>query len=201
MSVRSWRPSGVILQTDLRAGKSPALMMQGFHRTDLQLLLLFSSKKQRHRHCWEVKGGRDERARHGYQKEREGWELYSRAFWEGALLSGLSGCQDEAKVHHWSATETADVEHLVFPPLTLHISICLCLSLSLSLLSHMLALPDSQPPLWIWFHSLHTVVMVTKISALQFLSPVMGARIWYFCSLTFPHRATCRGRTHEDWNW
>lgn len=38
-----------------------------------------------------------------------------------------------------------------FPSLTLHISICLCLSLAL--LSHMLALPDSQPPLWIRFHS------------------------------------------------
>lgn len=48
-----------------------------------------------------------------------------RAFWEAAVLSGLSGCQDEAKVHRWSATETADAEHLVFPDLSLLISLSL----------------------------------------------------------------------------
>lgn len=51
-------------------------------------------------------------------------DLCSVAFWEEVLLSGLSGWQDEAKDHHRSATETADVEHLLFP-FVIHLSLSL----------------------------------------------------------------------------
>lgn len=48
---------------------------------------------------------------------------------------------------------------------------------SLSLLSHMLARPGSQPPLWIRFHSLHCVVMETRIWVLHHFSSVMVAAV------------------------
>lgn len=84
-----------------------------------------------------------------------------------------------------------------FPSLTPHLYLSLFISPSLSLLPHMLALPDSQPPLQISFHSLYSVVMVTNILVLQSLSPVTAALIWYFCNLKFPHGVACRGRcTH-----
>lgn len=112
----------IILLTDLRAGASPTLTTPGFHRTaGICTRRRFLVKKQQHQLSGEV---RDERHNHK-ERGRERWELYSRAFWEAAVLSGLSGCQDEAKVHRWSATETADAEHLVFPDLSLLISLSL----------------------------------------------------------------------------
>lgn len=102
----------------------------------LLLLLLFSGKKNIINILGKWgQGGAREHYMSIKEGERKTWELYSHAFWERALLSGLSGCQDEAKVHHWSATETADVEHLVFPlahPTSLSVSVYLSLSLSAS---------------------------------------------------------------------
>lgn len=75
----------------------------------------FSSKRKQHQNPGEVKR---EKVRERAWHQTERWHLYSSALWDGALLSGLSGCQAEAKVHHRSATKTADVKHLAFPSLS-----------------------------------------------------------------------------------
>lgn len=115
------------------------------------------------------------------KRERERWELYSRAFWEAAVLSGLSGCQDEAKVHRWSATETADAEHLVFPDLSLLIS------LSLPAFTH-------ARSTWLSASSADLISLSLSLSlwgcygnyilVLQAFSPGRGAWIWYWNSFT-----------------
>lgn len=65
---------------------------------------------------------------------------------------------------------TADLPPKLLMPNISCFPICLCWSLSLSLLSHMLALPDSQPPLQIWFHSL----------SLSLSGVVMVTTFWYY---------------------
>lgn len=65
---------------------------------------------------------------------------------------------------------TADLPPKLLMPNISRFPICLCWSLSLSLLSHMLALPDSQPPLQIWFHSL----------SLSLSGVVMVTTFWYY---------------------
>lgn len=82
---------------------------------------------------------------------------------------------------------TADLPPKLLMPNISCFPICLCWSLSLSLLSHMLALPDSQPPLQIWFHSLSLSLWGcygNYILVLQAFSPGRGAWIWYWNSFT-----------------
>lgn len=107
--------------SDMKAWKSQTLTAQGFHLKEMIsthrpcCCRCFSSERKQHQNPGEVKR---ERVRERAWHQTERWDLYSSALWDGALLSGLSGCQAEAKDHHRSATKTADVKHLAFPSLS-----------------------------------------------------------------------------------
>lgn len=104
--------------SDMKAWKSQTLTAQGFHLKEMisthrhGCCRCFSSKRKQHQNPGEVK--REWEREHGIKQK----DAYSSALWDGALLSGLSGCQAEAKDHHRPATKTADVKHLAFPSLS-----------------------------------------------------------------------------------
>lgn len=135
----------VILHTDLRAGASPTLTTPGFHRTaGICTRSRFLVKKATTSTFWRSEGTRDITIKR--EGERDG--NYT-AVHSGKLLS-CQACLDARTRPRF----TADLPPKLLMPNISCFPICLCWSLSLSLLSHMLALPDSQPPLQIWFHSL-----------------------------------------------
>lgn len=151
----------IILHTDLRAGASPTLTTPGFHRTaGICTRSRFLVKKATASTFWRSEGTRD------ITIKREGERDGNYTAVHSGKLPSCQACLDARTRPRF----TADLPPKLLMPNISCFPICLCWSLSLSLLSHMLALPDSQPPLQIWFHSL----------SLSLSGVVMVTTFWYY---------------------
>lgn len=156
--------------SDMKAWKSQTLTAQGFHLKEMisthrhGCCRCFSSKRKQHQNPGEAK--------------RE-WERESMA--SNRKMHTAVHCGTEPSCQACLDARPRPKITTDLPPKLLMSNISR-FPRSLSLLSHMLARPGSQPPLWIWFDSLHCVVMETKIWVLHHFSSVMVAVVRY-CNL------------------